>query len=164
MITFASIPGHPGFTARNDGVIIGKRGVPMVGSTDRCGYHWVVFSENGRTKSYMVHRLIAQTFIPNPENLPCINHKDGNKQNNAVDNLEWCTKSENTKHSYRVGLQRIVTNQHGTYKVLDDKDFNIIRDMHHRGVLDREIAKEIGCSRSAVSKKIREWGIRNDHD
>lgn len=162
MIRFAPIPSHPGFTARDDGVIIGKRGVPMVGGTDKCGYQYVVLSENGRSKYHAVHRLIAETFIPNPGNLPCINHKDGNKQNNAVDNLEWCTKSENTRHSYRNGLQSRVTNQHGTYKVLNDKDFDIIRDLHHRGATDSEIAKEIGCSRSAVSKKIREWGIRHD--
>lgn len=164
MIRFASIPGHPGFTARDDGVIIGKRGVPMVGGTDKSGYPYVVLSENGQSKSHSVHRLIAETFIPNPGNLPCVNHKDGNKQNNAVDNLEWCTKAENTRHSYRKGLQAKVTNQHGTYKVLDDKNFDVIRDLHHRGLLDREIAKEIGCSRSTVSQKIRKWGIRHDHD
>lgn len=55
---------------------------------------------NGKVKHILIHRLIAETFIPNPLNKPCVNHIDGNKQNNGIDNLEWCTYSENTIHSY----------------------------------------------------------------
>ena len=155
---------HPGFKCTTDGVIIGKRGKPLKGHIDRCGYHEVLLSENGKTNQYRVHRLVAETFLPNPSNLPCVNHKDGNKLNNHISNLEWCTKSENIKHSYKNGLQTKVTNPHGTYRVLNETDFDIIRDLHHRGYPDWQIAKEIGCSRSLVSRKIREWGIRNDKD
>ena len=59
-------------------------------------------------KAYSVHRLVAETFIPNPNNYPCVNHKDGNKQNNNVDNLEWCTYSYNTKHAYKNNLKRTI--------------------------------------------------------
>lgn len=54
----------------------------------------------------LVHRLIAIEFIPNPLNKPCINHLDGNKLNNAIDNLEWCTRAENNKHAAKLGLTK----------------------------------------------------------
>ena len=54
--------------------------------------------------SKRIHQLVAQAFIPNPHNYPCINHKDGNKQNNKVDNLEWCTQKQNFAHAKNNGL------------------------------------------------------------
>lgn len=57
-------------------------------------------------KIYKIHRLLAEYFIPNPSNKPCVNHIDGNKLNNSLDNLEWATISENTKHAYANKLER----------------------------------------------------------
>ena len=62
--------------------------------------------DNRIQKIHKIHRLLAEYFIPNPDNKPCVNHKDGNKLNNNLDNLEWATVSENTKHSYANKLER----------------------------------------------------------
>lgn len=68
------------------------------------GYKQFAKKINGKTKFFSVHRLIATAFIPNPENKPQINHKDGNKINNSVENLEWVTSRENILHAISTGL------------------------------------------------------------
>lgn len=60
--------------------------------------------ENGKQKHVLVHRLIAKAFVPNPDKLPQVNHKDGDPKNNRADNLEWVTASQNIKHAYDIGL------------------------------------------------------------
>lgn len=68
-------------------------------------YKRVCLSMEGKSKFHHVHRLVAEAFIPNPENKPQVNHKDGNKMNNCVENLEWCDNSQNQQHAYDVGLK-----------------------------------------------------------
>ena len=65
------------------------------------GYYRIGLSKNGKRRHYLVHRLVAKAFIPNPNNLYCINHKDENKANNSVSNLEWCTQSYNNSYGNR---------------------------------------------------------------
>mgnify|MGYP003393297145 CR=1 FL=1 len=70
-------------------------------------YRCVSLSDNNCSNLFSVHRLIALSFIPNPNNLPQVNHKDRNKENNSVDNLEWCTASENTIHATGIEIDMI---------------------------------------------------------
>lgn len=71
------------------------------------GYYQVqLFKAPGDHFKALVHRLVAKAFIPNPDSLPQVNHKDGNKLNNAVENLEWVSASDNIRHAYAIGLQR----------------------------------------------------------
>ena len=71
------------------------------------GYRRLNLYKNNKVKKYYVHRLVAEAFIPNTNNYPEVNHIDGNKSNNNVDNLEWCTSSQNQIHAYKTGLQVI---------------------------------------------------------
>lgn len=68
------------------------------------GYARVQYKVNGEYVDRYVHRLVAQYYIPNPNNLPCVNHIDGNKLNNCVENLEWCTYQTNMEHASNNGL------------------------------------------------------------
>ena len=68
------------------------------------GYCYVVLSKNRKTQYTAIHRLVAQTFIPNPLNKPFVNHINGNPKDNRPENLEWCTQKENVEHSWRTGL------------------------------------------------------------
>lgn len=74
---------------------------------DKKGYFFVHLSKNNIQKSIKIHRKVAILFIPNPLNKPQINHIDGNKQNNKLENLEWCTNGENQLHAYKIGLQKM---------------------------------------------------------
>lgn len=73
----------------------------MKNYTNSLGYVVVTLSKNGKSKPYRLHRLVAEAFLPNPENLYQVNHIDENKENNRVDNLEWCTQEYNNNYGTR---------------------------------------------------------------
>jgi hypothetical protein len=72
----------------------------------KTGYHQVGLHRSNKNKMVYVHRLVADAFIPNPENKRCVNHKDGARSHNSVENLEWSTHSENTMHAHATGLAK----------------------------------------------------------
>ena len=78
------------------------------------GYlHLSLRTDDGKYQTHRVSRLVAQTFIPNPDNKSQVNHIDGNKLNNTVENLEWCTPKENTQHAIKIGLiDKVGPNNH----------------------------------------------------
>lgn len=98
---------RPVFEVSNLGNIRHKRnGLIRKLKTNRSGYRQIELRINKQKKTHSVHRLVAIAFIRNPKNKPCINHKDGNKANNLVSNLEWATYTDNLCHAYKIGLRK----------------------------------------------------------
>lgn len=86
---------------RKNGRIDNRKGKFIKPRLDKYGYHRVVFSHKGERKTYLVHRLVAEAFIPNPKDKPTVNHINGIKADNRVENLEWATQSEQKRHSIK---------------------------------------------------------------
>ena len=84
----------------------GNRIIKLSKWVDSCGYYMVAFRSNGKKHWARVHRLIAETLIPNPEHLTQVNHIDGCKLNNQLENLEWCDNRYNTQEAYDNGLYK----------------------------------------------------------
>lgn len=81
-----------------------RKGYVLKTQPDKKGYHRVRVTIEREKYSFKVHREVAKLFLPNPGGLPQVNHKDGNKGNNAAENLEWCTNAENARHAVKSGL------------------------------------------------------------
>lgn len=117
----------------------GSRGTIVKGHSlkqhkNSSGYYRVSLNITGKRKDYFIHRLVAEYFIDNPNKYEFVNHKDGNKSNNRSDNLEWCSRSENELHAWRIGLKNKDTvgtkgEKHGMHK-LSQKDVDYIRSVH----------------------------------
>ena len=101
----------------------------LKGSIGEHGYRYYRLSKDGSKKMFYAHRLVAETFIPNPNNLPVVNHKDGNKQNNNINNLEWVSYSENAKHAHNNNLINSVRERNYYEKDLENEEWRQIFDL-----------------------------------
>ena len=133
---------YKGFRVDDQGNVYGKRGNILKGCIDRCGYREVCLSLKGKQKSVLVHRLILKSFKPceNMDKLD-VNHINGNKLDNRLINLEWCTRSENINHSYKNRLQDNATNQYGNFKVISQEEVELMKILRLEGKTQKEIAK-----------------------
>lgn len=125
-------------------------------SVNRYGYIIVSLHLNLKIKQFKVHRLVAKAFIPNPDNKPYVNHIDGDKQNNHVTNLEWCTAQENSIHAVRNGLLRnssLKGDLHNSLK-LKFKQVQEIRELRNAGMELKHIASKYGISVDYTSKLV----------
>lgn len=91
--------------------------------TDGLGYLRAQLYSNSKRKSFLVHRLVAQAFIPNPDNLPQVNHIDENPSNDNVDNLEWCDGKYNVNYGTRIDRIRDIRLKNGTYTGLSKEEY-----------------------------------------
>ena len=140
------IPGIPGYTINENGDVFSYKGKKsdqhkMATVVTNCGYvHVSLAYLQGYSKPFLVHRLVAQTFIPNPDNKPQINHIDGNKQNNNVNNLEWCTRAENQLHAFETGLQSSIQGEDHALSKLSNQDAIDIINLILAGASNDDIA------------------------
>lgn len=125
------------------------------------GYLRVYLSKNGKVSKKYVHRLVAETYIPNPENLPQINHKDGNKLNNNANNLEWCTAKENINHSFAKGLSYVPKGEKNPLYGRYDINANRHKEIIQYDLYNNFIKKWNSIAEASRKLKISYNGIRN---
>ena len=99
------IKGYENYTITETGEVFNTdTNRALKGSIGEGGYKYYRLSKDGKKKMFYAHRLVAEAFLDNPKNLPVVNHKDGNKLNNCIENLEWVSYSENSKHAHANNL------------------------------------------------------------
>lgn len=135
-----TISNYENYKISNLGVVknINYRGTgkeKILKGTSYNNYVYVTLRKDNESKTFLLHRLVAQAFIPNVENKPCINHIDCNRKNNKVDNLEWCTQQENI--AYMDKKNRRVGN-----KKMTEQDVKNIRNKKKKGLFYKNVWQE----------------------
>lgn len=128
-------------------------GVILKPKKQKNGYVVFVLCKNAKHKTFLAHRLVAKHFIPNLENKPCVNHKDLDKTNNHVSNLEWCTYQENMNHSDKNG--RVHRGDKNPHSVLKEAFIPNIRKLARNGESYPKIANLYGVTRSTIGCVVR---------
>lgn len=121
-------------------------------ATER-GYLRIQLSRDNAPRRFMVHRLVAEAFVPNPEGKRFVNHRNGDPTDNRAENLEWVTQRENQLHAYDRGLQAAGSG-HGRAK-LTEEQVREIRDRHAAGETQTALAQEYPVNQSMISKIVR---------
>ncbi len=114
------------------------------------GYLSVNLFKDGACKHAYIHRLVAEAFINNPDNLKEVNHKDCDKTNNSVSNLEWCSRKQNLEHSYKNGLKRTGEN-HGGHKLTQEQ----VDEIRSSSLSQKELAKKFKVRQCTISAILR---------
>lgn len=128
----------------------------------KSGYVHAVICIDKVNKTVKVHRLVALAFIPNPENKPCVNHINGIKTDNRVENLEWCTYAENTQHAFKTKLKSGVKGEESHLSKLKTEDIMKIRLLYSEGCHSQnELGKMFNVSQSQIARIINNinWKI-----
>ena len=125
----------------------GKILIPYPGKTSP--YLQLSLCKHGVRRHFMIHRLVAQAFLPEWNTIKEVNHKDGNKLNNCSDNLEMCTRRENYRHAIINNLKKDYAENHVHAKLTNTQAADI-RELHRQGVLQVELAKRFGVCKQTI--------------
>lgn len=145
---YKEVVGFPYFIT-SEGIILNSKLKVRQPGLKRSGYHQVTFKSPSKDKTYLVHRLVALTFIPNPLNKPFVNHINGIKTDNRVENLEWVTHQENMDHAKRTGLIPIA--EENGNSILTSSQVEEICKLLQDGCRNIEIADYLGISQFIIS-------------
>ena len=127
-----------------------KRNKELKPQLQQNGYIGINLVENGKRSKFLLHRLIAEKYISNPENKPCINHINGIKSDNRIENLEWVTYKENCDHRNNILGNHVRGEKSGTSK-LKNSDAIEIREKYKTGKTLKELAGEYNVSMTTIS-------------
>lgn len=139
------------FKVSNNGNILGIRSNKLIKFTiNKNGYYRFTTKINNKVINFGVHKAVAETFISNPRDLPQVNHKDGNKLNNYVENLEWCTALYNTNHAIKNNLLLPYGEDNSQHKITA-KEVIEIRNLYKTGLYSyQKLANKYSISRIQI--------------
>lgn len=124
------------------------------------GYLTITLCVDNKLKTCLLHRLVAEVFIPNPKNLPCVNHKDGNKLNNYVDNLEWVSYKDNSRHAYVNNVNDFKNKCIKNLEKLNEEKRYVKIILEKNGIINEfdnsnDASKFLGCAKDNLTRAIK---------
>ena len=137
------------------------KGKVLSPTKDRYGYLTVTLNCNGKSKTIKIHRLVAQAFLPNPDNLPQVNHKDEDKTNNNVDNLEWCTAKYNVNFGTRQERYRNTMLEKGHWSGLSREEYEKKRYQENKDKRKDSQRKYYQKNKDRICDKVKEYSQKN---
>jgi hypothetical protein len=149
----------PKYYISRQGKVYNFKGLELKTRLDKDGYLYVPLRKGGNSQRRSIHRLLATAYIPNPENLPVINHKNGIRRDNRIENLEWCSIQHNVKHGFDINGRQSLKGAEKPNSKLTDEAVKDIRALVSLGISLTSLSKYYGVSIESVSRisKKQRW-------
>lgn len=157
------IKDFPGYSVTDDGKVISyKYKTPRIMKTwyQKSGYENIKLCKNNRTYHFLIHRLVAEAFIPNPDNFPEVNHINKNRQDNRVENLEWSDRVDNVYDSY--STMSPIRNFRECILMTEDES-KIIKEFQSIAAAARYASENFGCSESGLIRNHKSKGYKIEY-